>query len=980
MNSMATATVAAGMVVFAGMASAEPGEPLPHGLMAGHLPLEAVQLVAMPGPDYDALLKDDAKRARQGLPLRFAAPNAVTMSPATHGTWEHLSQGSMMWRLRVLSEGAAHLNFGFDRFDLPPSAELSIYGIDGWDVMRPLTAADNPRGGGFWTRVIHADEVVIEVSLDAKDRDALRDGLLLTSINEGYRGFDDPPFRGASESCNIDVVCPEGDPWANEIPSVGVYTLQGWWTCTGFMVNNTAEDQRPLFMTADHCGITNGNDSSLVVYWNHQNSYCRTPGSGDSGGPGDGTFSHYTSGCSFLDDDQYYDSTLVVLDSAPDPAWGVTYAGWSRSNSASNGAGIHHPEVAEKRISFPDVTANEGQYWRVNWGQGRTAAGSSGSPLFDSNHRAIGTLCCGSSYCDNDLDDYYGRGFAGAWSGMRDHLDPIGSNPQGIDTLVPGGSTDPQGACCITGVCSYVTEHDCLTMGGTYLGDYVSCAGNPCDPNNGSTCSTATWAAEGGNAFDTSDSTDSGFGNPDGSQCDGTFLDWDNSPDFWFKWSAPGSGTLDLTTCDPSSYDTSMVLYEGLTCETLVQIACNGDGPNNGSCQSYYSLIEEIPVTSGQTYWVRLGGWQAATGTGTMTLTFNGTSDPTGGCCIGLACAVLTDAQCTAMGGSYLGDGSDCTNDPCSLEAMGYCCISGSCQILPEIDCDAADGIYGGDGTDCSGDPCGGGGENTAIHWNVIGTDLLSSGEPSYTVDVYVEVPANWRVDAVAGNQDQQKTVASTTSFYQDPYGGPTSMGINPDFYPLAPDLEWDSRVTIGCVDTTGDPFAENALNQIGIDWTDFESGGDLSVGNGTWFVLPIDEQGSSQMFTDSQCVERNGVLIARLTSMEHNSEILVEALFQGRDADNITWQDTAATTIMYQGELDCNANGTPDACDIASGDSDDDNGNGIPDECESGCEWDLDGNGVTDVNDLLILIAGYPAAYDVDDLLALLAEFGCGG
>jgi hypothetical protein len=31
-------------------------------------------------------------------------------------------------------------------------------------------------------------------------------------------------------------------------------------------------------------------------------------------------------------------------------------------------------------------------------------------------------------------------------------------------------------------------------------------------------------------------------------------------------------------------------------------------------------------------------------------------------------------------------------------------------------------------------------------------------------------------------------------------------------------------------------------------------------------------------------------------------------------------------------------------------------------------------------VNDLLVLIAGYPDVYDIDDLLGLLAEFGCGG
>jgi hypothetical protein len=544
----------------------------------------------------------------------------------------------------------------------------------------------------------------------------------------------------------------------------------------------------------------------------------------------------------------------------------------------------------------------------------------------------------------------------------------------------PRSNLPPQGACCVGGACSYVSEHDCLLMGGTYLGDFVSCAGNPCDPNNGDTCAAAKTATEGTNPFDTTDSTDSEFGDPDGSQCEGTYLDWDDSPDFWFKWSAPGNGTIDIDTCSPSSYDTSMVLYEGLACDELVQIACNGDAPNAAGCQQYYSLIEGIPITSGQTYWVRIGGWQGGTGAGTMYLAFNGISDPTGGCCIGLACAVLTDAQCTAMGGSYLGDGSDCANDPCGVTAIGACCIGGECSVQSHDNCLAADGIYLGDGSNCSGDPCGGGGEFTAIYWTVIGVDLLTSGEPSYSVDVYVEVPGDWRVDAVAGNSQQQKTVASTTTFYQDVYGGPTSQSVNPDFYPLAPDLQWDSRVTIGCVDSSGNPFAENALNNIGIDWTDFESGGDLSVGDGTWFVLPSDQQGESRPFTDSMCGERNGVLIARLTTMEYDSEILFEALFQGRDENNVTWQDTAAVTITYQGELDCNGNGTPDACDIASGDSADSNGNGIPDECESGCEWDLNGDGITDVNDLLEVIAGFPATYDIDDLLALLADFGCGG
>ncbi len=654
-----------------------------HGLKPGHLPLPVVQSIAM--PDLDALIQEDLERDAKGQPLRFAIPNTVSISPATHGTWEQIDRNRVMWRLRVVSEGAAHLNFGFGQFHLPPSTDMTIYSADGFDVCRSITADSNPDVGQLWTRIIHGEDVVIEATVDAKHRDAFESGVLLTSINQGYRGLGAPDYRGSSESCNIDVVCSEGDAWQNEIPSVGVYTLNGYLTCTGFMVNNTAQDQRPLFMTADHCGISNNNENSLVVYWNHQNSYCRTPGSGDSGGSGDGNWNQYTNGCNFLDDDSYYDSTLVELNSSPNASWGVTFAGWSRSNSASNGAGIHHPEAAEKRISFPDVTSNESQYWRVNWGEGRTAPGSSGSPLFDSNHRAIGTLCCGASYCYNDSDDYYGRGFAGAWSGMSAHLDPVGSNPTGIDTLVPGGGGDPSGACCLGTSCSYITEADCGGSGGSYLGDYVSCTGNPCDGSDptggccvGTSCSVSTEAAcEGtylGDDTDCSGDPCSGGSCPDGEieDCNGNCC-----PDYWV-----GDGY-----CDDGTY-----AWNGVP----IYLNCDAFNCDGGDCD---------PADCG------------------------GGGDPTGGCCVGTSCSVETSADCAALGGTYLGDGSSCAGDPCGgggtcpdgeiEDCAGNCCPAdwvgdGFCDdgsfdwngVPIYLNCDAFDC----DGGDCDPADCGGGG------------------------------------------------------------------------------------------------------------------------------------------------------------------------------------------------------------------------------------------------------------------------------
>ena len=66
-----------------------------------------------------------------------------------------------------------------------------------------------------------------------------------------------------------------------------MYTINGSLTCSGTMLNNTFEDETPYFLTAEHCGITTGNDQSVVVYWNHQNSFCRTGNA--SGNNGDGT-------------------------------------------------------------------------------------------------------------------------------------------------------------------------------------------------------------------------------------------------------------------------------------------------------------------------------------------------------------------------------------------------------------------------------------------------------------------------------------------------------------------------------------------------------------------------------------------------------------------------------------------------------------------------------------------------------------------
>ncbi|MBG84746.1 MAG: hypothetical protein CMJ40_09390 [Phycisphaerae bacterium] len=219
----------------------------------------------------------------------------------------------------------------------------------------------------------------------------------------------------------------------------------------------------------------------------------------------------------------------------------------------------------------------------------------------------------------------------------------------------------------------------------------------------GDNCQTAMFATVGGNSFTTVGALDSEFGEPDDSMCEDTYLDWENSPDIWFSWQPPSSGTVSINTCDTDSYDTSLVAYEGLDCSSLVQVACNGDAETEDDCQNYSSAIDDIPVTALSTYYFRVGGWQGATGPGTLWIEHS-PAPATGACCIGESCLELFDSECSDAQGDYQGSGTTCTDVACNLPLpTGACCLNDSCQEVLEPDCI---GEYQGDWIACEDIVC----------------------------------------------------------------------------------------------------------------------------------------------------------------------------------------------------------------------------------------------------------------------------------
>src|SRR5947207_865209 len=100
--------------------------PLSRGQQVNQL--QTVKQLIMPPTDAPAELAMDAKIGVT-TPLRFAVPTPVQITPATDGTWEQVP-GGRIWRLRVASDGATDLNFGFTTYWLPEGATLHVVSED----------------------------------------------------------------------------------------------------------------------------------------------------------------------------------------------------------------------------------------------------------------------------------------------------------------------------------------------------------------------------------------------------------------------------------------------------------------------------------------------------------------------------------------------------------------------------------------------------------------------------------------------------------------------------------------------------------------------------------------------------------------------------------------------------------------------------------------------------------------------------------
>lgn len=389
--------------------------------------------------------------------LHFGFEHQTNISFFEQAEQQILPNGNTVYLLALECPNAESINLILSQFYLEKGTRLYLSEYKGSDFVGAYTSINNNAAQVLGTEILYSNRILVEVLEPEANKG--KSNFVISTVVHGYLNLDQEIAKvlGQSGSCNYDVNCPAGLGWENQRNAVAC-VVSGGSACSGSLVNNTSGNIIPYYLSANHCG-TNPTNWVFRFRWERTaaNAICGQTNSTSNNGPTNmtingGVLRASNSGADFI---------LVELNSAPDPTWGIYYNGWDRSDAltVTSGTGIHHASGDIKKICRENdplthqIISFNGDpnthVWRIeNWDIGVTEPGSSGSPLFDQNHRTIGVLSGGAAACnglnDNNQYDLYGR-FGYGWDfgptadkRLKEWLDPTNTGAVTIDGVDPG--------------------------------------------------------------------------------------------------------------------------------------------------------------------------------------------------------------------------------------------------------------------------------------------------------------------------------------------------------------------------------------------------------------------------------------------------------------------------------------------------------------------------------------------------------------
>ena len=379
------------------------------------------------------LRETDQWQAGQGAPMPVSRLISVDYSMENSGEFTLLPGGEKIWRLHLMAKDAVAIMLYYNDFYIPVGGQLFIYNPDKSQLLGAYTYDTHPSGGLFASEFVGGEELILEYVVSESSTEKPR--IAISKIGYGYNTAALRTFCGistrAAGNCNVNINCEEGQAWQHEKKSICNMVqnigAKGF-ICSASLMNNTAEDFKPLILTAAHCGYDGSTFASArdmeqwMFYFNKELEGCS-----NNSRP---KVSQTLVGCTLLANtgkEGGSDGMLLLLKNSIPNNYDVFFNGWDRRDEASSsGASIHHPQGDYKKISTFDEPAISYTFrsdfdcetlahWNVLFkatdnGHGVTEGGSSGSPLFNENKLVVGTLTGGSASCNYPrLNNLYGK-------------------------------------------------------------------------------------------------------------------------------------------------------------------------------------------------------------------------------------------------------------------------------------------------------------------------------------------------------------------------------------------------------------------------------------------------------------------------------------------------------------------------------------------------------------------------------------------
>lgn len=377
----------------------------------------SVPLTALEPLDMAAVLAEDEAARMTGDKTRRYGMGRDVIVKFENGSWTPVRSGGQLWAADVSAAGAVGIRLHFNGVDLPPGAQLVVYGAE---LPEPRVWAFEGRGwfdnGEFWTPTVFGERARIELFLPGGEASAAKlPAFVMDRIQHIYLdpvALADPR---APQNC-ADVSCYSA--WATvarACAGVGTVNQNSLW-CSGQLINASNSDQTPYWITANHCISTVSGANSAEVYWLYQTSSCNGSGPSLASVP-------QSAPCTFLWGAATPDTTLLMVEGTI-PRTQIAWVGWTSTAPANGTAStcIHHPAGYLKRISFGlkqnAFGCGGSQHIGVDWNANSdgTEGGSSGSGIFrDDTQQFFGQLHCGPSSCESPSTDDYGS-FASAYA------------------------------------------------------------------------------------------------------------------------------------------------------------------------------------------------------------------------------------------------------------------------------------------------------------------------------------------------------------------------------------------------------------------------------------------------------------------------------------------------------------------------------------------------------------------------------------